>query len=233
MARHQLKLHKRYGTHPVLTFAIPLIVNIPIFVIFSLTIRHAIEMPGSAMAVESFGWVKALGQPDLWLPAIGGGLGMLTAQLGESRQKEMVGVGEVRPEKGVEIVVDGKRGKASSTPTSTAPRSTSQSPPQATRLPRRSLTTSIAHPFAMSTIPRTSHVSAPQASARDDSFIRRNDPKKPSSSTADVAPTKPVSLFSPDRVNRGLTRCMRFMSLGLVCFGPLFPSVSRLYRRGS
>ena len=231
MARHQSKLHKRYGTHPVMTLAIPLIVNIPIFVIFSLTIRHAIEMPGSAMAAESFGWLKALGEPDLWLPAIGGGLGMLTAQIGENRRKATASAVDNGAEHKMEKVGDGKGVRDSRSPVSTAPRSSPS--PQPTRLPRRSISTSIARSFTMTSISCTSNASRPpKASSRDDLLRRRKFPKQPSLTTADLAPTKPTSLWSPDRVNRGITRCMRFMSLGLVCIGPLFPSVSSVCRRG-
>ena len=81
MTEHLAILHKKHKTHPLITLSVPFLINVPILIIFSLTIRGALQIPGNAMALESLGWIPQLGEPDRLLPALGGLLAMANAEI--------------------------------------------------------------------------------------------------------------------------------------------------------
>ncbi|WWD18052.1 hypothetical protein CI109_102499 [Kwoniella shandongensis] len=86
-------LNKKHQTHPFITTWSPLLIHIPIFVTLSLTIRKALELPGSAMASEHLWWLEKLGEADPYgiLPLVGMGVAFGNAELVGLRAKEVRG----------------------------------------------------------------------------------------------------------------------------------------------
>ena len=72
MADYQYALHRKYHTHPTFTMYAPILVNVPMIILLSITIRTALAMPGSPMASESFMWLPSLAASDMALGLIGG-----------------------------------------------------------------------------------------------------------------------------------------------------------------
>ena len=62
---------------------VPPIVHIPLLILTSLTIRTALDAPGSPMALESFGWLPHLGlvDPTGILPVAGGVMAFANAEV--------------------------------------------------------------------------------------------------------------------------------------------------------
>lgn len=93
LAVEQAALHKQFGTHPTITMAAPLVVHVPLLITVSLTLRRALELPGSAMASEGFLWINTLGEVDPVgaLPIIGALVALTNAEsLGRKREQAMI-----------------------------------------------------------------------------------------------------------------------------------------------
>lgn len=65
-------LHKKYNTNPRLTKYAPLLVNFPLFLLVSFTIRTALEVPGNPLGPSSFLWIEKLSEPEFALALAGG-----------------------------------------------------------------------------------------------------------------------------------------------------------------
>ncbi|RXK42457.1 hypothetical protein M231_00011 [Tremella mesenterica] len=91
LAEKQSELHKKYHTHPLPTLIGPLAVHIPLLILFSNTIRRALELPLSPMGSETFLWLSQLGQPDGSgiLPVLGGMLAFANAEMASRRVRGM------------------------------------------------------------------------------------------------------------------------------------------------
>jgi inner membrane protein COX18 len=88
-------LHKHFKTHPTITMIAPLAVHVPILITLSLTLRRALELPGSTMASEGFLWITNLGVPDSVgvLPLLGALIALTNAEtLGRKREQAMEAV---------------------------------------------------------------------------------------------------------------------------------------------
>lgn len=97
LAAEQSALHKRFGTHPIITMGAPLAVHVPVLITVSLTLRRALELPGSPMASEGFWWIDALGEVDPIgaLPILGAMIALTNAEtLGRKREQAMEAVAE-------------------------------------------------------------------------------------------------------------------------------------------
>lgn len=73
----------------------PLAVHVPILITLSLTLRRALELPGSTMASEGFLWITNLGVPDSIgvLPLLGALIALTNAEtLGRKREQAMEAV---------------------------------------------------------------------------------------------------------------------------------------------
>ena len=73
----------------------PLAVHVPILITLSLTLRRALELPGSSMASESFLWLTTLGDVDPVgaLPLLGAIIALTNAEtLGRKREQAMEAV---------------------------------------------------------------------------------------------------------------------------------------------
>lgn len=73
--------------------AAPLAVHVPLLVTVSLTLRRALELPGSTMASEGFLWINTLGEVDPVgaLPIIGALVALTNAEsLGRKREQAMI-----------------------------------------------------------------------------------------------------------------------------------------------
>ncbi|KAL1406185.1 peroxin [Vanrija albida] len=88
LANEQSALHKEHGTHPLLTMLSPIAVNIPILIVTSMAIRHAIAVHDSALAAESFLWLPKLGDvdPSHVLPIVGALLMFGNAEVGSRKR---------------------------------------------------------------------------------------------------------------------------------------------------
>lgn len=210
-----------------MTFFAPWVLNIPILIIFSLTIRGALDTPGSAMAFESFQWIKALGQGDMALAMIGGGVGLIQVEFIEARQKASA-EGTASDADGSQS--DGEQLDETSADTS-GKRQLPARPPGARsdikKAPQR--TSSPAQPTL------TSH-QTPRSSAS-----RQAAPPliQPNASHPAVVGARPKSRQFVDVLYRDLTSkqwstiqsravilLMRAGSMVLICVGPFIPSVS-------
>lgn len=97
LAIEQSALHKRFGTHPFITMGAPLAVHVPILITVSMTLRRALELPGSTMASEGFLWLNTLGEVDPIgaLPILGAMIALTNAEtLGRKREQAMEAVAE-------------------------------------------------------------------------------------------------------------------------------------------
>lgn len=90
MAKAQSALHKQHSTHPLITLITPLAVHIPILIITSMAIRHAIAVPDSALAADSFLWIPKLGDvdPEHYLPIIGAMCAFGNAEASSRKRKD-------------------------------------------------------------------------------------------------------------------------------------------------
>jgi len=73
----------------------PLLVHVPILITLSLTLRRALEIPGSSMASEGFLWLTTLGDVDPVgaLPLLGAIVALTNAEsLGRKREQAMEAV---------------------------------------------------------------------------------------------------------------------------------------------
>ncbi|KAK8865768.1 hypothetical protein IAR55_000915 [Kwoniella newhampshirensis] len=91
LAIAQKDLNKKHRTHPFITTWSPLLIHIPIFVTLSLTIRKALDVPGSIMASDSFWWLERLGDSDPYgiLPLVGMGVAFGNAELVGRKAREV------------------------------------------------------------------------------------------------------------------------------------------------
>ena len=208
MAAHQAALHKKHRTHPTITLLAPIAVNLPILVVFSLTIRHALDVPGSAMAIESLGWITRLMDGDMLLAALGGGLGMVNAELVEGRRAALERQGEA-------AVVEKAR-----TP---EPKPARREPSVATSrtLSKRSLSTS--QPSGRS--PTPPRRPPPQVEKAQSTTTPAR--TSPSPELVDVDEGAPSSERQSHLINKIMTNALRAGALFFLCVGPSVPSVSR------
>ncbi|OWZ55704.1 hypothetical protein C349_01906 [Cryptococcus neoformans var. grubii Br795] len=91
LRKAQKAVHKKHNIHPWVTTWAPLVAHIPIFVTLSLTIRRALDLPGSPMASESFLWLDSLGQADGYgiLPLVGMAVAFGNAEVVGRRVKDV------------------------------------------------------------------------------------------------------------------------------------------------
>ncbi|KIR82074.1 hypothetical protein I306_00945 [Cryptococcus gattii EJB2] len=91
LRKAQKAVHKKHNIHPWVTTWAPLMAHIPIFVTLSLTIRRALDLPGSPMASESFLWLDSLGQADGYgiLPLVGMAVAFGNAEVVGRRVKDV------------------------------------------------------------------------------------------------------------------------------------------------
>ncbi|WVQ71029.1 hypothetical protein IAR50_000554 [Cryptococcus sp. DSM 104548] len=85
----QKALHKKHDTVPWVTNWVPLLVHLPFFLTISMTIRGALDIPGSSFAADSFLWIEQLGQVDPYgiLPLVGMGVAFGNAELVGARRR--------------------------------------------------------------------------------------------------------------------------------------------------
>lgn len=238
MTAHLAALHRRHHTHPFITQWAPLLVNLPILIIFSLTIRHALEIPGNPMALESFGWMQSLGEGDLWIGAVGGGLMMASSETVEYRRRAAESFAEAdnkarRMGKGANPSSD-RQEEVQPTKRFTPLVSRKPTPPAQ---PKRHLSSS---QYILS--PPMSHTSPPSASPPKATIFKRA-PKTSSpavSKAAKSTPTPPPDLVeldpnmpSPgaqaDKISIIITAALRYGSVAFFCIAPSVPSVCRCH----
>ncbi|GFZ43210.1 hypothetical protein JCM24511_00929 [Saitozyma sp. JCM 24511] len=104
---YKKELKRQHRTHPLPTLLAPLAIHIPLLVTLSLSIRRAVETPGSDWASEAFWWIDKMGEVDTTgiLPVVGGVVAMINAELVGRRSKE---VGEVLRQEDEEAEAEGR-----------------------------------------------------------------------------------------------------------------------------
>lgn len=83
-------LQREYKVRPLLTSLGPMLANIPLLIIFSLSIRSALEAPGSPLALSPFLWIHQLGQADIALGIAGGMLTFLNSEVTRIRGENSI-----------------------------------------------------------------------------------------------------------------------------------------------
>ena len=222
---------------------LPLSVNIPILVVTSMTIRHALDIPGSLMAEESFLWIEKLGKGDMGLGAIGGLMAMVHAEVSamQRRRKELVAPKleedkedeveeqeEQRPvqaivpprkrstsrHRSISLVVPEHQHRSLSTTSVTSTPQTPKSPFSATRKP----------------VPPPSPPSKPTTTLR---FPMKTVDAKTGQTTPakliDVDPGIPNADRQADLLSKVSVNLVRAQGLFFFCVGPIVPAVSHSY----
>ena len=232
MAIHQAILHKKHNTHPLFTIFAPLTVNLPIMIIFSLTIRHALEIPGNTMALESFGWVGSLGKGDFGLGAIGGGLAMINAEISEmNRRGREEGAGEGEEEgRGEGSPNSGHAAKTAQSRTLKTPISRSPSAKTSNLARARTSSLSTSQRSFAATTPHLAGPPSPRrppAVASGSTTRTRPFPAIKPSELVNVDPNAPSSAVQISFMSRLMTNALRAGGLIFFSLGPWVPSVSR------
>lgn len=134
----QAALHKKYGTHPMKIILTPIAINLPLLIMVSMGIRHALSVPGSLMAAEQVAWlVDGLGQPDpLWiLPFVGGITSFAAAEYSSTRRnRERAEMDKATAPPDEAALAEAEKEKAAAEVKTTA--ETTTPPPQAKATPK-------------------------------------------------------------------------------------------------
>jgi len=131
-----------------MTMIAPLAVHVPILITLSLTLRRALELPGSSMASEGFLWLTNLGVPDSAgvLPLLGALIALTNAEtLGRKREQAMEAIAAKKLASTKKTTLPGKTPTPPRKPTvAEAPASPAryESSPSAARAQIRQLSTS-------------------------------------------------------------------------------------------
>jgi len=145
VADAQYALHKKHGTHPVLTMAVPFITNIPILLITSLAIRNAIQMPDTALVGQSLLWIKDITEPDPHgaMGMIAGCMAFASSEIHNVRRRrfEKIAAEEAAPSVPAEVDALETPATAAATPTPTAPSAPARTAAKP-KLPQRPFSTS-------------------------------------------------------------------------------------------
>lgn len=223
----------------------PIAINLPILIIFSLTIRHALQVPGDGMVHEGFAWIKDLREGDLLLAGLGGALAMTNAELMSPKTRPSDKTVEVEPDKEEDSFGRGEHGAKVEEPTD-SPNATKKKvshmipPPSSIRQAKSSGFTrrSISNPTSLPDKP-IDHLSNPKTNPPPKLPPRQRSLPLPAKipSTGSKPPPELVSidpagfwsrLLKGDRLNLIVINALRGGALLLFFFGPLIPSVSNL-----
>ncbi|TXT08673.1 hypothetical protein VHUM_02801 [Vanrija humicola] len=219
LAKEQSALHKKHGTHPFITVLAPLAVHIPVLVITSMAIRHAMAVPDSALAADSFLWIPKLIDPDpaYVLPLLGGLLAFGNAELSSQKRAAQdkaieSAVAPKTPSDAGVNAVDAAAAQKAAAPS--AKRSFSTSAVRgATPPPRRRRTT----PAAGTQAPTAFVASTP---------VPRSSMAKPKLEDIESAETQEAAMSLGHRLFDMLNGAMRLFALVFLPIAGIMPSVS-------
>ncbi|ODO11798.1 hypothetical protein I350_00582 [Cryptococcus amylolentus CBS 6273] len=241
----QKALHKKHNTVPWVTNWVPLLVHLPFFLTISMTIRRALDIPGSSLAADSFFWIEQLGQVDPYgiLPLLGMGVAFGNAEMVGARRRA-VDAAKTMAEDSVAPEGEAKAAQPEPRPTPVRAASPVQ-PVQGSSTPRSSSLFARGKPTNSSKSPKSSPPSRPISTttsvlarphtkwkAPSNAFSEKLRQEKIANGMVTLEDEKP-SAVSPERqedIKRdAFAYILRFMAIGFGMLASQMPSGVVLY----